>query len=184
MSVDTETTDAEKTDLRDGTGFAYGISAAVHLNNAYYATYFPVAHTKGNIDDTTKLALFNLIATRERIIFHNAKFDIVALQTTGFKAKFGIGGIRYYCTMLMAHMLNENVPKSLDWLAKQELKEAGKNKPPDWELMFAIYGWSPDFPANVMAKYATEDAVLALKLFEKLYPYFVESGFDGSGKES
>jgi DNA polymerase I-like protein with 3'-5' exonuclease and polymerase domains len=184
MAVDTETTDIEKTDLRDGTGFAYGISAAVHLNSTYYATYFPVAHTKDNIDDTTKLALFNLISTRKRIIFHNAKFDIVALQTTGFKDKFGIGGIRYYCTMLMAHMLNENVPKGLDWLAKHELKEDGKNKPPDWELMFAIYGWSPDFPANIMAKYATEDAVLALKLFEKLYPYFVESGFDGPGKES
>jgi hypothetical protein len=80
----------------------------------------------------------------------------------------------------MAHMLNENIPKGLDWLAKNALKEPGKNKPPEWEFMFAMYGWSPKFPASIMALYACEDAVLAYKLFEHLYPHFLESGFDGS----
>lgn len=82
--------------------------------------------------------------------------------------------------MLMAHMLNENIPKGLDWLVRNELKGSGKNKPPMWEAMFTIYGWSPNFPAEIMALYAGDDAVWCLKLYERLLPYFVKSGFDGS----
>lgn len=173
MAVDTETNGK---DIRDGTGFATGISAAVKLNGTYFSSYFPVAHTKGNVDEVTKQLLFDVIKTRERVIFHAAKFDIISLRTAGYT----LGFIRYYCTMLMAHMLNENKPKGLDWLSKNVLGEDGKNMPPEWVLMHAIYGWSPDFPAEVMALYAGEDAVLALKLFERMYPYFVKSGFDGS----
>lgn len=175
MAVDTETTDIEKTDIRDGSGFAYGISAAVLRNNIYYSTYVPVRHTKGNVSDELRDNFFDVIRTRKRIVFHNAKFDLPSMKTTGYSG----GYIRWYCTMLMAHMLNENIPKGLDWLAKYELKEPGKNKPPLWEFMFAIHGWHPDFPAEVMALYAAEDAVLTLKLFYRLYPYFKKSGFDG-----
>lgn len=173
MAVDTET---NAKDLRDGRGFCIGISAAIKYNDNYYAAYFPVAHTKGNVDSDTKDLLFELIRSRKRVIFHNAKFDIISMRTAGYSW----GYIRWYCTMLMSHMLNENIPKGLDWLARNELKEPGKNKPPEWQAMFTIYGWSPDFPAEIMALYAGEDAVLTLKLFERLYPYFVESGFDGS----
>jgi DNA polymerase I - 3''-5'' exonuclease and polymerase domains len=173
MAIDTETNGK---DIRDGRGFCIGISAAINMNDTYYSSYFPVAHTKGNIDTWTKDLLFNLIRTRERIIFHAAKFDTISLETAGYN----LGYTRWYCTMMMAHMLNENVPKGLDWLAKNELKEPGKHKPPEWEVMFKIYGWSPDFPAKIMGMYAGEDAVLTLKLFERLYPYFVKSGFDGS----
>jgi hypothetical protein len=172
IAVDTETNGK---DVRDGTGFCIGISAAVKVNGTYYSAYFPVAHTKDNVDEEIKKSLFQIIRTRERVIFHNAKFDIISLRTAGYTYGF----VRYYCTMLMAHMLNENIPKGLDWLARNELKEPGKNKPPEWELMFTLYGWSPKFPAHIMALYAGEDAVLTLKLFERLYPYFVESGFDG-----
>lgn len=179
MSVDTETTDIEKTDLRDGTGFCYGISASIHTEATYYCAYFPVAHTKDNVPTATKELLFKVIESRKAIIFHNKKFDDPSLKTCGFDKKFGIGGIKYYCTLMMAHFLNENIPKSLDWLAKHELKEEGKNKPPEWVVMHAVYGWHPDFPSNIMALYACQDAVLTLKLFEKLYPFFVKSGFDG-----
>ncbi|MGS2592264.1 hypothetical protein [Streptomyces hebeiensis] len=173
MAVDTETNGK---DLRDGRGFAIGISAAVKVNSKYYSSYFPVAHTKGNVDEDIKNMLFDVIKTRDRILFHNAKFDLVSMKTANYTS----GYRRYYCTMLMSHMLNENIPKGLDWLAKNELKEAGKSKPPIWEGMFKIYGWSPDFPAEIMALYAGEDAVLTYKLFERMYPYFVKSGFDGN----
>lgn len=172
IAVDTETNGK---DIRDGRGYAIGISGAVNYNGEYLSSYFPVAHTKGNVDNQTKDILFKLIATRDRVVFHNAKFDTDSLKT----ANYNLGYRRYYCTLLMAHMLNENVPKGLDWLAKNELGETGKHKPPEWELMFKIYGWSPDFPAEIMALYASEDAELALKLFERMYPFFVESGFDG-----
>lgn len=172
MAVDTET---NAQDIRDGRGFAIGISAAVNHNGVYYNAYFPVAHTKHNVSEDIKANLFDIIRTRQRIIFHNAKFDLVSMKTAGYKYEY----IRWYCTMLMAHMLNENKPKGLDWLAKNVLHVEGKNKPPMWEAMFTIYGWSPDFPAEIMALYAGEDAVLALQLFERMYPYFVKSGFDG-----
>ncbi|HEY9262912.1 hypothetical protein [Chitinophaga sp.] len=175
MAIDTETNGK---DIRDGRGYAIGISAAVRIDNTYYSAYFPVAHESDNVEEETKNLLFQLIATRKRIIFHSAKFDIIALQTTGFNLQI----VRWYCTMLMAHMLNENVPKGLDWLAKNELREPGKLKPPEWEFFFKIYGWSPKFPAKVMALYAAEDAVLCLKLFFHLYPIFVESGFDNGSE--
>jgi hypothetical protein len=172
MAVDTETNGK---DIRDGRGYAIGISAAVFVDGTFYSAYFPVAHTKDNVSDDLKKNLFWLISTRI-IIFHNAKFDMPSLATAGYD----LGYVRWYCTMMMSHFLNENIPKGLDWLAKNELKEPGKNKPPEWEFMFAMYGWSPDFPALIMALYAAEDAVLTLKLFFRAYPSFVKSGFDGS----
>lgn len=174
MAIDTET---NAQDIRDGRGFATGISGAIKYHGTYYSAYFPVAHTSDNVDSVTKQLLFDVIRVKDRVFMHNAKFDLVALRTAGFIGKIQ----RWYCTMLMAHMLNENLPsKSLDWLSKNELKDGGKHKPPEWELMHAVYGWSPDFPAHIMALYAGEDAVKCYKLFERMYPFFVESGFDGS----
>lgn len=173
MAVDTETNGK---DIRDGQGFAIGISAAVLQDDVYYSSYFPVAHTYDNVSDTVKDMLFGLIASRNTIVFHNAKFDLVSMETAGYR-----GGYKHwYCTMLMAHMLNENIPKGLDWLARNELKEPGKNKPMEWVLMHEIHKWDPTFPPRIMALYAGEDAVLTLKLFYKLYPFFLKSGFDGA----
>lgn len=169
MSVDTETNGG---DIRDGTGFCVGISAAVLYNDVYYAAYFPVAHYENNVDAKTKQMLFDIIATRMRIIFHNAKFDLVSLETAGYKLNF----VRWYCTMLMAHMCNENIPKGLDWLARYELKEPGKVKKdfvPIWKMRMGHM-----IPVAEIELYAGVDTILTLKLFYRLYPYFVGSGFD------
>lgn len=171
MAADTETNGL---DIRDGRGFCTGISAAVKYGGEYYSSYFPVAHFEGNVEDSVKEMLFNVISTRERVIFHNAKFDIVSMKTAGYTKEY----IRYYCTMLMAHMLNENVPKGLDWLARHELGEAGKVKK-DYTKIWQM-GLGHMIPVAEIESYAGEDAILALKLFERLYPYFVKSGFDGS----
>lgn len=173
MAVDVETNGQ---DIRDGRGFAIGISAAVRHNGEYYGAYFPVAHENDNVDEETKEMLFKLIQTRPVVCAHNIKFDTIALETAGYDRGFK----RLYCTMMMAHFLNENLPKGLDWLAKHELQEPGKKKSPVWEFYFAMHGWSPKFPPEVMGEYAIEDAILCLKLFYRLHPYFVKSGFDGS----
>ena len=173
MAVDVETNGQ---DIRDGRGFATGISAAVNVDGDYVAAYFPVAHTTGNVDDDTKEMLFKLIASRDIIATHNIKFDVPALKT----ARYTRGFKRLYCTMMMAHFLNENKPKKLDWLAQNVLNRPGKNKPPMWEHCFTFYGWSPDFPADVMALYAGEDAIICLQLLEKFLPHFKKWGFDGS----
>jgi hypothetical protein len=171
MAVDTETNGG---DVRDGTGFCVGISVAVLYNNTYYSAYFPVAHHEDNVSEEIKQSLFQIIASRKRIVFHNAKFDLESLDTAGYIHGF----IRWYDTMLMAHMLNENIPKGLDWLAKNELKEPGKVKKdfgPIWRMKMGHF-----IPVAEIELYAGTDTELTLKLFYRLYPYFVKSGFDGS----
>ncbi len=170
IAIDTETNGL---DIRDGRGFCVGSSAAVKYAGEYYTAYFPVAHYEGNIDDETKDLFFQVISTRLRVVMHNAKFDLVSLKTAGHSGKF----VRWYCTMLMAHMLNENIPKGLDWLAQNELKEPGKVKK-DFKSIWKM-GLGHMIPVAEMEEYACVDAELPLKLFERQYPYFVKSGFDG-----
>jgi DNA polymerase III epsilon subunit-like protein len=173
LVIDTET-NAE--DIRDGRGFCIGISIAAEYKGEIKGAYFPVAHTEDNIPDAQKTILFNIIKSRRRLGYHNAKFDIPSLATAGLD----VFDIPFYCTMIMCHMLNENKPKGLDWLIKNELHlPDGKVKDPVWQAMFNIYGWSPDFPARAMSKYATEDAIRTRMLFNLIYPFFVEAGFDG-----
>jgi DNA polymerase I-like protein with 3'-5' exonuclease and polymerase domains len=173
MAVDTETNGG---DVRDGTGFCVGISAAIKNLNTYYFTYVPVAHYEGNVDEDTKQLFFQLINSRQRIIMHNAKFDLESFLT----AKLEIT-TRWYCTMMMAHFLNENVPKGLDWLSKNELKNEGKVKK-DFKSIWKLR-MGHMIPVAEMELYAGIDTVRTLQLFEKLYPFFVESGFDGKVSE-
>jgi DNA polymerase I-like protein with 3'-5' exonuclease and polymerase domains len=171
MAVDTETNGL---DIRDGTGFCVGISTAIAMSGVYYYSYFPVAHYMDNIDEQTRELLFNLISTRDKIVMHNAKFDLVSLSTAGFKGEF----IRWYCTLMMAHFLNENVPKGLDWLSRNELKNPGKVKK-DFTGIWRM-GLGHMIPVAEMELYAGIDSVRTLQLFERLYPRFVKSGFDGA----
>jgi ribonuclease D len=172
VAVDTET---DGKDVRTQEGICIGISVAIKERDEVFSSYFPLNHTKGNVEDETKKLLFDLLCTKKRIIFHNAKFDLESLETVGLNLKH----IKWYCTLLMAHMLNENKPKSLDWLSKNVLGREGKKKSELWEALFKIYGWSRVFPVEVMCEYASVDAEETLLLFYKFYPYFVKSGFDG-----
>jgi len=175
MAVDTETNGK---DVRDGRGFCVGISIAYRHNSKVEAAYYPVAHTKNNISDEMKRQLFHILCSRVALIMHNAKFDIVSLATAGVD----ISKCKYYCTMLMTHMMNENLmSKGLDYLSKKLLKKEGKLKGPDWEWAFKIFGWSAEFPSEIMDRYATGDAVDTLELFEGGYPAFKKAGFDGEG---
>lgn len=170
MAVDTETTGK---DIRDGRGYCVGISAAVKSDNIYYYGYFPVAHYEGNVLNETKELFFHVISSRERIIFHNAKFDIESLSTAGYSGKF----IKWYCTMMMAHFLNENVPKDLDSLSRRLLGGIGKVKK-DYTDIWRM-GMGHMIPVAEIEEYAGIDTVRTLQLFYRMYPYFVKSGFDG-----
>jgi DNA polymerase I-like protein with 3'-5' exonuclease and polymerase domains len=169
MSIDTETNGG---DVRDGTGFCVGISAAVAIDGVYYYSYFPVAHFEDNVSEETKQLLFQIINSRQKVVMHNAKFDIVSLKTAKFELT-----TKWYCTMLMTHFLNENIPKGLDWLARYELKISGKvsnNFANIWSMKLGHM-----IPVAEMRLYAGIDAVRCLQLFERMYPYFVKAGFDG-----
>lgn len=107
-----------------------------------------------------------------RIIFHNAKFDLRALQRIGFDLRIA----DWYDTMLMAHMLDENLPnKGLDYLGKLYFNE-GKEKDEEFTRFVDCFGWE-FLPEWMIKPYAIQDAKLTLKLFDFLYPKFVEYGY-------
>lgn len=175
LAVDTEGTGLH---VYDGRDYSYGVSIAYRdMKGDLQGGYIPIAHEEGNVSETQKLLLFQILRTRDSLIYHNAKYDLEAFLTLDLD----LSDRHYYCTQLMAHMCNENIPsKGLDYLAKKELGiESGKLKDAEWEAYFQFYGWSPKFPAKVMARYAAGDAMLTYLLFERCYPFFKRQGFDG-----
>lgn len=138
--------------------------------------YIPVGHYgNGNtsIQDALRTLRYHL-DTHNTVVFHHAKFDLLTLQR-------GLGldlySSNWYDTMLMQHFVDENLPnKSLDYLAKHHFNEA---KVHDERMKTIINGpgWGY-IPIWLMTPYAIQDTVLTLKLFHKLYPLFVEQGFD------
>lgn len=172
VAVDTE---ANGGDIRDERGFAMGVSVACRMGTGgpIISAYFPFRHETDNLPSHYVSELGEVLANHNCLVFHNAKFDIVSLGTLGID----ITG-KFYDTMLMAHMVDENLTsKGLDFLAKTLLKEAGKNN--DHVKGWAkAWGWHT-IPAQMMAPYAKNDAEMTLRLFEHLFPNFEEQGFNG-----
>lgn len=182
IAVDTEGTDIKKTDLRAGTGFAYGVSIACRPpGSTIYSAYFPVAHTRDNIPDKLREPLKTLVENHKRVVYHNAKHDILALKFLKTLPIFR--NMNFYDTMMMAHFLYENLKWSgfgLEWCTKHFLDEDdGKKNKGLFEAYLAFFGWTPDFPAKEMGDYAIYDAELTLRLFEFFYRDFKKQGFDG-----
>lgn len=177
IAVDTETNGK---DVRDGSGLCHGISIGVKVPGPFYlAHYFPFFHREGegtsNLESDTLFELKEAIESYTGIIiFHNAKFDLESLRSIGINYTG-----RFYCTMLMAHLINENMPysKSLDACAQYYLKEPGKRKSPLWEAALRLYGWE-GMPSELMREYAEYDAVSTLRLFEKLFPLWHSENLD------
>lgn len=176
LALDTETTGK---DIRSGEGYCVGISAACKYEEKIYTAYFPIRHYEDNVDDKIKDLLIGLIKSRLKLFMHNVKFDLVSLETAGFNVN---ELPKWYCTMRMAHMLNENLNMNqygLDWLAQNELKIPGKDTQHDFRPIWRM-GMGHMIPVGEIEEYAARDAGLLYLLFEHLYPLFVKSGFDGS----
>lgn len=162
IAVDTETTGYE---IRDGRGHAMGVSIAYNLApNVVRSAYFPFRHKNGqNYDKIILDKVRRLIEDHPSVVMHNSKFDLVSLATLGIN-RTG----KFYDTMLMAHMVDENVvSKALDYLGKYYLKDPGKEKMEALELFIKANGWS-NVPAILMYSYACKDAELTLVLFHLL----------------
>lgn len=112
--IDTET-NAE--DIRDGRGYGTGISIACSPNNSdvIFAEYYPYRHVtldgrsygenlSGEDRDRLKSCIEKYTGY---IVFHNAKFDLCSLSTMDINYQGN-----FYCTLLMAHLINENYPYS------------------------------------------------------------------------
>lgn len=135
--------------------------------------YFAFNHILGENLPQSWLPELTGVLQDKTLIMHHAKHDLRALRNLGlnFTGKF-------YCTMLMAHMNNENyASKELNWLSKHF---GGRPKRDD-ELMAQIiraFGWEY-IPVDIIREYGSNDAFITEELFDNLYPDFVSQGFDG-----
>lgn len=169
IAVDTETTTSphkdDDHDIRDGSGYCHGVSLASRLPGVGVVYgYFPFRHKNGtNLDNDALYELKQRIENyKGYLIFHNAKFDLVSLQTLGINYTG-----KFFCTMQIAHLLNEEIPysKSLDSCAKHYLGDPGKRKSEVLEKFIKVFGWKA-IPVDLIEEYGAYDANLAYRLME------------------
>jgi DNA polymerase-1 len=103
------------------------------------------------------------------LVMHNAKFDLEVLFNTGYDYKG-----RWFCTMLMAHLINENFPFSKDLsscVMHYVDKDLKKKDDKYFDFMVERFGWA-NVPIEIMRAYAEQDAYVTLLLFYKLIVLF------------
>lgn len=126
--------------------------------------YFPIGHREHvNIDMELARFLVYVLETVEYRVFQHAGHDTVILPF--------LSDLPFACTMIMAHMIDENVmSKSLDYLGKYYCDE-GKVDDSLMQSIIKTHGWDW-VPYELMRVYATQDAVLTMKLFLQLLPLY------------
>lgn len=147
--------------LWDGRMYATGIGLGCDADiTAEF--YFPWRHESHNLPPEW-LPDFKEALRGKVLVFHNALFDIAAWATLGISV-----GPRYFDTMVMAHMVNEEFPsKQLDWLAKFVLGDEGKDKTV-LDQWLKILPWQ-EIPPGIMAPYCCKDVELCRRLFKVFY---------------
>ena len=157
-SIDTETISLEDRTL-------VGFSCA---DNSH-AEYYPIAHNKFPNSDKMKCKkMLQEIVDTCTIVFHNSSFDVPVLTNWGID----FSKVDIHDTLIIANLLDENVRHGLKVLSKRylgytmiELKEivgTGKNR-----ISVA------DADKRIL-KYAADDAMQTLKLYEYLYPRLLQ----------
>lgn len=152
--------------------FSQTWGASINTGNTF--EYFAFHHALGsNLPLEWLPRMQQVITNKKLLVFHNAKHDLKALRNLGidYKGKF-------YDTMLMAHMVNENFfSKELDYLSKHFGGDP-KNKSEAMALIIKGMGWQY-VPAEMMRSYGSNDAYITEALFNSLWPEFDGQGFDG-----
>jgi DNA polymerase-1 len=152
VAFDTETDSLENPKI-------VGFSFAFEDKRAYYV---PINHfylgVEKQIDEKTALKAIEKILQKQ-VIGHNLKFDFKMLRNYNLKTPTPLAD-----TMILAWILDPDSPVGLDSVAKRYLNHqnikfkevVGKNQ---------NFG---DIDIKTAAKYAAEDAIITLKLYEKL----------------
>lgn len=177
VSIDTEGTGK---DVRDGRGHSMGVSVAYRgTQGELTALYLPLRHSnlggRSNYSSDRVLPVLQRILRECLVIYHNAKYDLVALSTLGLFSGTG----RFVDTMVLAHLLDENRPftgKSLDSCARYYLKtDKGKQRDEALKGAIKVFGWGALTP-DLICRYAVWDASLTYQLFETLQPKLTAEG--------
>lgn len=174
LSIDTESNGRDY--RHDPLARTTGVSVATSPSAG---DYFPFQHEIGenHVWPTFYGVHYHLkkwIESADILIMHNAKHDILALEQIGIN----IRGMNYYCTMLMTHFVDENLPnKSLDYVSK---RYGGQPKVQDKLMKDFIkhWGWGA-IPVDVMRLYAATDSCLPFHIYERLIDTFRREGYDG-----
>jgi len=132
--------------------------------------YLPFRHKQlpqENLDFYLYRPLLQELLDTKKLIFFNAKFDIVSLGTLGLDARHK----DFYCTMVLSHLVDENRPvkKSLDRCSKWYCKNEGKKASDEYAYALKTFGYE-NMSASLTADYAANDALITYQLFLKLVP--------------
>lgn len=156
--------DTETTGLHWWKDRVFGISIALPGLSAYW----DIRTTPGAIQWLQDLIRAGAVG---RWVGHNMKFDVHFLREAGVELPLD----RIDCTMVRAALINEHEPTyALDFLAR---KYTGSKKDEEiYEEMARIFGGRPTrnaqmpnisrAPESVVSKYAIQDAVVTLALYE------------------
>ena len=167
IAIDTETRDPNLTSI--GPGYIRGDGEVVGISVACdgFEGYFPFGHETGfNFPKNKVVDFFKKVCASDNTkVFHNAPYDIGWLRTLGIEVKGKIVD-----TMIVAPLIDENqFYYSLNGLGREYLNE-GKTEA---ELNAAAAEWGLDpkaemwrLPSAYVGTYATQDAVLTLKLWD------------------
>jgi len=148
-----------------------GIALSWKESEAYY---IPIHHPDIKIDQNKVFSLISPVFENPDVgkIAQNVKFDVMILEEQGI----AVEGI-YFDTMIAAYLLNPTGQLKLDKLSEEYLNYEmihieeliGKGKK---QLKMT------DIPANLVSKYAAEDADITFRLYRILKPKIGEYGMD------
>ena len=152
VAFDTETTSLENPEI-------VGFSFAFEEKKAYYV---PINHNylgvSTQIPEKSALKAIEKIL-QKKVIGHNLKFDFKMLKKYGIKPP-----IPFSDTMIMAWILNPDFPVGLDSVAKRIL---GHKNIKFKDIVGKNHNFS-EIDIQTAAKYAAEDAIITLKIYEKM----------------
>lgn len=170
IAVDTETTPIYPGHIPDLAGVSvFARSQAVGIGFYFPFNHKPLAEGFGEPKNLPIEYLSHLFETIKYhcLLFHNAKFDIGVLDKQGIN----IFDQEFYCTMVMAAMLNENG----NWKSDSSLVDVARQYKLQFDQQDKIKQFSKkvdgDFsriPVEIIAPYAVEDVRLTYDLFPLL----------------
>ena len=160
VSIDTETTG-----LNWYKDTAFGIAVAAHTGSEIVSAYYDIRVKPRAVE-----ALRDKAPKLRRYCNHNAKFDANFLMNLGIEVPLD----RIECTSVRAALINEHENSfSLDALAQKYLK---LQKVDIYQELADLFGGKPTreaqiknlhrAPESLAGKYASEDPVLAIKLWQ------------------